>query len=37
MGRLTEIIPFAPISEENVVKIFEIHLKNLYKSLEPGN
>lgn len=34
LGRLTEIIPFAPISEENVVKIFEIHLKNLYKSLE---
>jgi ATP-dependent Clp protease ATP-binding subunit ClpA len=34
LGRLTEIIPFAPISEENVVKIFEIHLKNLFKSLE---
>ncbi|MCF6356884.1 MAG: ATP-dependent Clp protease ATP-binding subunit [Draconibacterium sp.] len=34
LGRLTEIIPFAPISEENVVKIFEIHLKNLLKSLE---
>ncbi len=34
LGRLTEIVPFAPISEENVVKIFEIHLKNLYKSLE---
>jgi len=34
LGRLTEIIPFAPISEKNVVKIFEIHLKNLYKSLE---
>jgi ATP-dependent Clp protease ATP-binding subunit ClpA len=33
LGRLTEIIPFAPISEENVVRIFEIHLKNLYKSL----
>lgn len=33
LGRLTEIIPFAPISEENVVKIFEIHLKNLFKSL----
>ncbi|WP_297086301.1 ATP-dependent Clp protease ATP-binding subunit [uncultured Draconibacterium sp.] len=33
LGRLTEIIPFAPISEENVVKIFDIHLKNLYKSL----
>ena len=34
LGRLTEIIPFAPISEENVVKIFDIHLKNLFKSLE---
>ena len=34
LGRLTEIIPFAPISEENVVKIFDIHLKNLLKSLE---
>jgi len=34
LGRLTEIIPFAPISEENVVKIFEIHLKNLLKSLD---
>ncbi|HWB64664.1 MAG TPA: ATP-dependent Clp protease ATP-binding subunit, partial [Chitinophagales bacterium] len=34
LGRLTEIIPFAPISEKNVVKIFEIHLKNLLKTLE---
>jgi len=34
LGRLTEIVPFAPISEENVVKIFDIHLKNLYKSLD---
>jgi ATP-dependent Clp protease ATP-binding subunit ClpB len=34
LGRLTEIVPFAPISEQNVVKIFEIHLKNLLKSLE---
>lgn len=34
LGRLTEIVPFAPIGEENVVKIFNIHLKNLYKSLE---
>jgi ATP-dependent Clp protease ATP-binding subunit ClpA len=29
LARLTEIVPFAPISEENVVKIFEIHLKGL--------
>ena len=34
LGRLTEIIPFAPISEENVVRIFDIHLKNLLKSLD---
>jgi ATP-dependent Clp protease ATP-binding subunit ClpB len=29
LARLTEIVPFAPISEENVVRIFDIHLKNL--------
>jgi ATP-dependent Clp protease ATP-binding subunit ClpB len=29
LARLTEIVPFAPISEENVVKIFEIHLRSL--------
>ncbi|MBE9491934.1 MAG: ATP-dependent Clp protease ATP-binding subunit [Bacteroidetes bacterium] len=34
LGRLTEIVPFAPISEQNVVKIFDIHLKNLFKSTE---
>jgi ATP-dependent Clp protease ATP-binding subunit ClpB len=34
LGRLTEIVPFAPISEENVVKIFDIHLKSLVKALE---
>ncbi len=33
LGRLTEIVPFAPISKENVVKIFDIHLKGLFKSL----
>lgn len=27
LGRLTEIVPFAPISKENALKIFEIHLK----------
>lgn len=27
LGRLTETIPFAPISKENALKIFEIHLK----------
>ena len=34
LGRLTEILPFAPISEEIVVKIFDIQLKSLLKSLE---
>jgi ATP-dependent Clp protease ATP-binding subunit ClpA len=34
LGRLTEIVPFAPINEKNIVKIFDIHLKNLLKSLE---
>lgn len=27
LGRLTETIPFAPISKDNALKIFEIHLK----------
>ena len=34
LGRLTEIVPFAPISEKNIVRIFDIHLKNLLKSLD---
>lgn len=34
LGRLTEIVPFAPINRENVVKIFDIHMKSLYKSLK---
>ncbi|MDX2002108.1 MAG: ATP-dependent Clp protease ATP-binding subunit [Chitinophagales bacterium] len=34
LGRLTEIVPFAPINEKNVVRIFEIHLKSLLKTLE---
>ncbi|MDP4132059.1 MAG: ATP-dependent Clp protease ATP-binding subunit [Bacteroidota bacterium] len=29
LARLTEIVPFAPISEENVVRIFDIHLRSL--------
>ena len=33
LGRLTEIIPFAPITEENIVKIFRIQLKKLRNSL----
>jgi ATP-dependent Clp protease ATP-binding subunit ClpA len=34
LGRLTEIVPFAPINEKNIVKIFDIHLKTLLKSLD---
>ena len=34
LGRLTEIVPFAPISKEAIVMIFNIHLRNLYKTLE---
>ncbi|MBQ0787901.1 MAG: ATP-dependent Clp protease ATP-binding subunit, partial [Oceanihabitans sp.] len=34
LGRLTEIIPFSPITKENVVKIFKIQLKGLLKALE---
>jgi len=33
LGRLTEIVPFSPITKENVVKIFEIQMKDLHKSL----
>lgn len=34
LARVTEIIPFAPVSKENVVRIFNIHLKPLTKLLE---
>ena len=34
LARVTEIIPFAPISKENVLNIFKIHLKPLVKQLE---
>ena len=33
LARLTEIVPFAPISENNVVKILEIQMRGLYDSL----
>jgi ATP-dependent Clp protease ATP-binding subunit ClpA len=32
LGRLTEIVPFAPISEEVLVRIFEIHLAELLET-----
>lgn len=34
LARLTEIVPFAPISEANVVKILEIQMKSLLESLD---
>ena len=34
LGRLTEIVPFSPITEETVTRIFDIHLKGLLKLLE---
>ena len=37
LGRLTEIIPFSPITENMVLMIFNIHLKNLLKTLADLN
>jgi ATP-dependent Clp protease ATP-binding subunit ClpA len=34
LGRLTEIIPFAPITQGIAVKILEIHMRALFKTLE---
>lgn len=34
LGRLTEIVPFAPISEANIVTIFRIQTKALRKALD---
>jgi ATP-dependent Clp protease ATP-binding subunit ClpB len=34
LARVTEIVPFAPVSKENVLKIFNIHLKPLVKQLQ---
>ena len=34
LGRLTEIVPFSPITEQIVTMIFDIHLKGLYKLLD---
>lgn len=33
LGRLSEIVPFSPISEEMVIRIFDIHLNGLLKLL----
>ncbi len=37
LGRLTEIVPFSPITEQTVEKIFDIHLKGLLNQLEEQN
>ena len=34
LGRLDEIIPFAPIIKDVAVRILEIHLKSLFKTME---
>ena len=34
LARLTEIVPFAPISEGNIVRIFEIQMKSLLEALD---
>ena len=33
LARLTEIVPFSPIQEENVMRIFDIHLRSLTEPL----
>ena len=37
LARLTEIVPFSPITEEMIDRIFDIHIKNLLKSLHDQN
>lgn len=37
LARLTEIVPFAPITDKTVVQIFDIHLKGLHKLLAEQN
>ncbi len=37
LARITEILPFSPITEEMIYKIFDIHIKNLVKSLADQN
>ena len=34
LARITEILPFSPITEEMIYKIFDIHIRNLVKSLD---
>lgn len=37
LARLTEIVPFSPITEEMIDRIFDIHLGNLLKMLREQN
>ncbi|MBQ2025800.1 MAG: ATP-dependent Clp protease ATP-binding subunit [Paludibacteraceae bacterium] len=37
LGRLTEIVPFSPITEQTVTRIFDIHLKGLLNLLVEQN
>ena len=37
LGRLSEVIPFSPITKEIVMMIFDIHLRNLLKTLGEMN
>ncbi len=34
LARLTEIVPFAPITENNIIRIFEIQMKGLVEALD---
>ncbi|NTS43882.1 ATP-dependent Clp protease ATP-binding subunit [Flavisolibacter sp. BT320] len=34
LARLTEIVPFAPIGEDNIVRIFDIQMKSLLEALD---
>ena len=37
LARLTEIVPFSPITEAMINRIFDIHIKNLLKTLNEQN
>ena len=37
LARLTEIVPFSPITSEMINRIFDIHIKNLLKTLHEQN
>jgi ATP-dependent Clp protease ATP-binding subunit ClpA len=37
LARLTEIVPFSPITEAMINRIFDIHIKNLLKTLREQN